>query len=242
MGGQAKQEQYEAMSSSMDSYAWLEALGFKLGSDPCVPSKYCDEASDYMMAVYGIRPPAVPVYFVESGLGLFGGACFLEHEGRSAVVLRACFRVREKWFRYRRRDLLAHELCHAGRADFNSRKYEEVIAYQCASNRFSRYWGGVFHRHWEAYAVVIPAVLYSVASIFESFALDTLFWRFIPLALFLCLTVSYVVRHLRVMHQFGRAMIAAGEMAPVGMSVIYQSDDAKIDRLARFGPELTAAK
>lgn len=242
MSSASQQKQLKAAVSPTDSYAWLQVMGFEFGSDACVPSKYINEASEHMLAVYGIRPPIVPVYFADSGLGLFGGACFLQEGDRSAIVLRASFKDRDKWLWYHRRELLAHELCHAGRTACNSSKYEEVIAYQCASSRFLRYWGGIFHRHWEAYAVVLPAVLFALVSIFESLVLGTLFWRVIPLAMFLCLTVLYLGRHLNVMRQFGRAMIAASEMAPVGMSVIYQAGDESVDRLARFGPELKTVK
>lgn len=223
---------------STDSFAWLQALGFGFDSDACVPSEYINEASEHMLAVYGISPPSIPVYFADSGLGLFGGACFLQEGDKSAIVLRASFKNREQWLWYHRRDLLAHELCHAGRTACNSSKYEEVIAYQCASTRFLRYWGGIFHRHWEAYALALPAALFLVTSIFESLVLGTLFWRFIPLAVFLCLTVFYLLRHLHIMRRFGRALIAASEIKSNGMSLIYQSGDGSIDRLACFDPEL----
>ena len=230
-------QQLNATDSCMASLAWLEEIGFEFSRDPHVPSKYYEEASDHMEAVYGIKPPSVPVYFAESGLGLFGGACFLQDEGQSAVILRVSFKAKEKWLCYHRRELLAHELCHAGRSNLNSRKYEEVIAYQCSSSRFLRYWGGIFHSHREAYIAILQAVFYALTSILEALLLETLFWRFIPLAVFFCLTIYYMIRHFYVMHQFERARYAASEVASVDMSVIYQCDDVQIDRLARQGPE-----
>ena len=139
----------------------LEAeVGFKVGAAEPIGTEIIAEAAEKTERLFGFRADWVPAFFPTRGLGLLWGGCtVITDSGFPVFFLRRGFRTRQKWFIYRRDELLAHELCHAVRGCLEDETYEEHFAYMTSDSTFRRWSGNCFRREWDAVALLIPLVL-----------------------------------------------------------------------------------
>ena len=139
----------------------LEAeIGFKVGSVEPIGAEIIAEASEKTEKLFGFRADWVPAFFPTRGLGLLWGGCtVITDSGFPVFFLRRGFRAKQKWFIYRRDELLAHELCHAVRGCLEDEPYEEHFAYMTSDSAFRRWTGNCFRHEWDAIVFLIPVVL-----------------------------------------------------------------------------------
>ncbi len=139
----------------------LEAeVGFKVGDIEPIDTGIIAEAAETTEKLFGFRADWVPAFFPTRGLGvLWGGCTVITDSGFPVFFLRRGFRTKQKWFIYRRNELLAHELCHAVRGCLEDEAYEEHFAYMTSDSAFRRWTGNCFRREWDAIAFLIPVVL-----------------------------------------------------------------------------------
>jgi len=139
----------------------LEAeIGFKIGSIEPIGTEIIAEAAEKTEKLFGFRADWVPAFFPTRGLGLLWGGCtVITDSGFPVFFLRRGFRAKQKWFIYRRDELLAHELCHAVRGCLEDEPYEEHFAYMTSNSAFRRWTGNCFRHEWDAIAFLIPVVL-----------------------------------------------------------------------------------
>ena len=139
----------------------LEAeVGFKVGVIEPIDARIIGEAAEKTENLFGFRADWVPAFFPTRGLGLLWGGCTaITDSGFPVFFLRRGFRTKQKWFIYRRDELLAHELCHAVRGCMEDETYEEHFAYMTSDSAFRRWAGNCFRHEWDAFAFLIPVVL-----------------------------------------------------------------------------------
>ena len=152
--GQAKPESLE------------DEIGFKVGEVEPMPPDIIAEAADKTEKLFGFRADWVPAYFPSRGLGLLWGGCtVITESGFPVFFLRRGFRNKQKWFIYRRDEILAHELCHAVRGCLEDETYEEHFAYMTSGSAFRRWTGNCFRRECDAILFLIPLALLLAAQI-----------------------------------------------------------------------------
>ena len=153
-GNQAERESLEA------------EIGFKVGTVEPIGTEIIAEAAEKTEKLFGFRADWVPAFFPTRGLGLLWGGCtVITDSGFPVFFLRRGFRIKQKWFIYRRDELLSHELCHAVRGCLEDEPYEEHFAYMTSNSAFRRWSGNCFRREWDAIIFLIPVVLLLVAQI-----------------------------------------------------------------------------
>ncbi|MFA7232092.1 MAG: hypothetical protein WC071_12550, partial [Victivallaceae bacterium] len=114
---------------------------------------------------------------------LWGGCAITDTEKPLTIFLvRGNFRTQQRWFIYNRKELLAHELCHAARNILRDYKLEEFYAYQTAPSIIRRYMGNCFIAKYDALLFLIPVMVLLAAQSVQTFAEINLpilpFWIF----------------------------------------------------------------
>ena len=115
---------------------------------------------------------------------LFAGCAMYSLEDFFAVfVIRNAFRRKEKWLIYSRTELIAHELCHIAHIGFDVKDYEELLAYQTATSRFRRLFGGVLRSSKDTYMLLGSVIFLLVAQIVNITFRPPLEWQNFPMPL-----------------------------------------------------------
>lgn len=169
-------------------------------ADLIPPTVYRD-ADETTRNAYGFQVDWVPGFYPKKNLGLLWAGCTLISETLPYPVftLRKEFRNREIFMKiYSKKELLAHEICHAARAPLNDPVYEEHFAYGISNRAFRRYFGNCFRTEWDALMFLSP-VLVALAQIVIfalGYGLDPLVWRL--LFIVSCMPIFYLfIRNLR---------------------------------------------
>lgn len=109
--------------------------------------------------LFDCTPNWVVAYYSDKNLSFFqGGATWTIEKNSLRVPLIQLKKTldREKLFKiYHREELLAHELVHAVRMQFDEPLFEEIFAYQTSKRSYRRLLGPLFQKEWEAYAFII---------------------------------------------------------------------------------------
>lgn len=106
--------------------------------------------------LYDIAPRWIPLFFSNSRLLPWHGGCawiFQQTEESPTgafLQLRRAFRRSDSYLGlYSRQELIAHELCHAGRMCFEEPRFEEILAYRSSSSRWRSWVGAIAQSSWE---------------------------------------------------------------------------------------------
>jgi hypothetical protein len=140
-----------------------------------------EEAAEVTSKLYGFAFKRFPGFFLSENVGLLWGGCLVtDTESPLGVFfIRASFRKKQRFFIYCRRELMAHELCHAARHELSDWEMDEFFAYQTSPSRLRRYLGNCFIRQLDAVFFMLPAILLLAAQVVQSFWLPRLtMWPF----------------------------------------------------------------
>ncbi len=158
--------------------------GFPLKKKQLITREIIDEAAEVTERLYDFSVSWVPGFFLSKSLGLLWGGCAYTMPDSlfSVFLIRRSFEKRQKWFIYRRDELLAHELCHSARGPLRDMIYEEHFAYMTAPSRVRRYMGNCFRTKFDAMLFLIPVLVLLTAQSIESMTRYTYaiwpFWIF----------------------------------------------------------------
>lgn len=128
------------------------------------PSEISAEGLSLSEELFGVRPLWIPFQFSNYKLPFWVGGCawiFQETENspRGAFIqMRNSFLHSAHFLFYRREELIAHEVAHVGRMEFEEPEYEEIFAYHSSPGRFRRFWGPLFSQQWEMMIFMILVV------------------------------------------------------------------------------------
>jgi len=195
-----------------------ERFGVVLTPECRVDAGTLDEAGEITEALYRFRHREVPGFCIDRGIGWLWGGCLVaeSEDDLEVLLLRGNFRDRSRWLFYRRRELAAHELCHAARMMLGETSLEEHFAYQSDSSRLRRLLGNCFIRDLDAFLFMIPSLLLAFAA-----AASAISGREFPLLPFWLLAFAapawLLVRNARsrgVVRRAGAALRRAGIAAP----------------------------
>lgn len=130
-----------------------------------------EEAAEVTSSLYGFSFQRFPGFFLSENVGLLWGGCLItDTESPLGVFfIRGSFRKKQRFFIYRRKELMAHELCHAARHELADWEMDEFFAYQTSPSRLRRYLGNCFIRQMDAVFFMLPAMLLLAVQVLQSF-------------------------------------------------------------------------
>lgn len=194
----------EKLTSGGDDVEIFE--GVTVRRDWRVPVEIIAEAGAVTEKYYRFSITWVPGFFLSRDIGWLWGGCAISDTARTVTVflIRSSFMNRSKWFIYDRRELLAHELCHAARNVINDHMLEEFFAYQTAPSRLRRYMGNCFIHKYDAVMFLFPPLVLLAAQMAKTFG--GLIWPIWPFWLFaLAYPVYLLLRNNLARMEFFRA-------------------------------------
>ena len=132
-----------------------------------IPPEIIAEAAGKTRELYGFENRRVPGFFLSGKVGALWGGCMIgdPDNGFAMLLLRSCFRRKQRWYVYDRAELLAHELCHAMRQSLSESRLEEYFAYQTGKSFLRRNFGNCFIRECDAVFFILPAFILLGATI-----------------------------------------------------------------------------
>lgn len=166
-----------------------------------------EEAYPKTRDIFGIEPHWIPLFFSNYRLSPWQGGCAWIFQQDEATPTGAFFQLRRKFLNskiylgfYQRDELMAHELAHVGRMQFQEPQFEEIIAYRTSDSKFRRFFGPFIQSSWESalffFILLIIFVLdLSLLSLGFFQTYQAFLWlKWIPLGLFLCALARRIVR------------------------------------------------
>lgn len=182
-----------------DSVEIFESV--KLRKEDRISGEIIEEAALMTQRLYQFSIKWVPGFFLSRNVGLLWGGCAITDTEKPLTVflVRGNFRKQQRWFIYNRKELLAHELCHAARNILRDYKLEEFYAYQTAPSRIRRYMGNCFIAKYDALLFLLPVLVLLAAQSIQTFAEINLpilpFWIFALAYPGYLLVRNYYARH-----------------------------------------------
>ncbi len=224
----------DKMQRQLDKNGKFEIDDVTVYSRDRIPDKLFGEAKESTSSLFGFSIDWVPGFFIDPFF-LFGGCAFTYYPDFFAMfIIRRSFRHSPKWFIYKRKELLAHELCHIARIGLESERFEETFAYQTATSSFRRLLGGVFLKPMDSYLLLGSAFLLLLGQFLRIYLFPALpiapFWGIIAL--------SILWLALRYMHLMNILKNARNNMALLwgdnAMKALFRSSDKEIRTWASF--------
>ncbi len=175
-------EQEEEFNRSIQEKGEAEPFpGLRVREADRIPPEIIAEAAEITEKLYAFRVQHVPGFFLSGSVGPLWGGCMISDTETpfSVFLIRSSFRTRQRFFIYRRQELLAHELCHSARSRLADYRLEEFFAYQTSPSALRRYLGNCFIRQYDALLFMLPAMLLLIAQTLQSFLFPRMWvWPF----------------------------------------------------------------
>ena len=227
-------ERLKKMQEALDKSGKYELDDVTVNADDRIPTKLYDEAKEMNSKLFGFSIDWVPGFFIDPFF-LFGGCAFTYYPDFFAMfIIRRSFKNSPKWFIYKRKELLAHELCHIARIGLESESFEETFAYQTSTSGFRRLLGGLFLKPSDSYLLLGAAFALLIGQFLRVNLLPALpiglFWGFLALVI---LWLS--LRYMHLMNTMGRAKRNMALLwGTNAMKALFRSSDAEIRKWASF--------
>jgi hypothetical protein len=204
--------------------------------------------------LYQISPNWVPIFYSNHDLPPWHGGCAWIFQKDEKGPKGALLQLRKGWFSnksalfgfYTKKEIVAHELCHASRMAFDEPKYEEILAYETSHSTLRKWIGPLARSRVEAmiFFLTIVLLLFLDVMLFvtgnETLYTELMGLKLIPVAL-LTFALLRVAKAKYTLKKFCRKM---GEN---GLAIAFRLTDGEIDRFSKLGKgelenELTAQK
>ena len=130
-------------------------------------------SSPLAQKIFDIDPNWVEIVYDNKGLRFWEGGCTWIEGDRITLQLKKAFKEKLRHWGYSRDELIAHELVHVARGNFEEPIFEEVLAYQTSSSSFRRFFGPLFRTPTESLVFVAALALFLGMSFFELFEITS---------------------------------------------------------------------
>lgn len=119
--------------------------------------------------LFDIDPDWVEVRYSDENLRLWEGACTWIEPHKVTVQLRKAFETKSRFLGYAKEEIIAHELVHVVRSQFEEPIFEEMLAYQSSRRFFRRFFGPLFRNSKESLVFIGALSIACLATLFGSF-------------------------------------------------------------------------
>ena len=227
-------DKLDKMQKSLDKDGKFEIDDVTVYARDRIPDKIFGEAKEATSSLFGFSIDWVPGFFIDPFF-LFGGCAFTYYPDFFAMfIIRRSFKHAQKWFIYKRKELLAHELCHIARIGLESERFEETFAYQTATSPFRRLLGGVFLKPMDSYLLLGSAFLLLLGQFLRIYLFPALpiapFWGLIALSI-LWLALRYIGLMSTLNNAKANMVLLWGDNA---MKALFRASDKEIRTWASF--------
>jgi len=148
----------ESEEAFLSRIAYCLKLKETLIPDELIPSK-CREDGEKVLEralplsnkIFNITPDWVPCFITNYKLAPWHGAVAWIFQEKKETPPGAFLQIRRTlppW--YKKEELIAHELAHVGRMQFEERRFEEMLAYESSKRGWQRYLGPLIRAPWES--------------------------------------------------------------------------------------------
>lgn len=232
----------EEFHQELDGKGYIDFFGARLVKKDAIPKRTFDLVQTETRQLYRFAIDWVPGFYTNYRMGLlFAGCAYYSFDDFFAVfIIRQAFQKREKWFLYGRSELMSHELCHIAHIAHDSRKFEEVFAYQTSPSFFRRAVGGLLRSTTDTYLLLGSVLLLLAAQVTNVTVRPMERWQDFPMPqLFgLCGVVLLFIigRYLLCLRQFRRARARLAECfgEDVASAVLFRCSDTEIVKLSQL--------
>lgn len=123
--------------------------------------------------LYDAKPDWIVAHYDDQGLAFFqGAATWIVNQGdlRIPIIqLKKGFDSGSYCKIYSRDEVLAHEMVHAMRMQFDEPRFEEILAYKTSKHFYRRLIGPLFEKHWEATVFLVTLFIPIITEIYWIF-------------------------------------------------------------------------
>ncbi|HEY4831176.1 MAG TPA: hypothetical protein VIH61_01250, partial [Waddliaceae bacterium] len=119
--------------------------------------------------LFDIDPDWVWMTFDNKGLHFWEGGCTWVKRDHITLQLNKAFQKKPSYFGYSREEVIAHELVHVARSNFEEPIFEEILAYQTSSSSFRRFCAPLFRTAKESLFFMITLAAFFAAAFFDIF-------------------------------------------------------------------------
>lgn len=148
-------------------------LKASLDSKESASPELLSPANEKLKLLYDFSPQWIPLFFSNYKLTAWHGGCawifqVAQDTPTAAIIqLRRTLQTSPRYLGiYHRDELLAHELAHVGRMEFNEPKFEELLAYNTSESTFRKWFGPIMQSSTESVVMVLLLFLIIVFDIF----------------------------------------------------------------------------
>lgn len=198
--------------------------------------------------LFDIVPSWIPLFFSNYKLTPWHGGCAWIFQEEEKSPTGAFFQLRQSLRHsptylglYDRDELIAHELSHVGRMQFEEPQFEEVLAYRTSNGKLRRYWGPIVQSPWESAFFVLALLLIFMLDLFFLFqgSLEihrSLLWlKLIPLAL-LAFGMGRVILRQHQIKKCLKNLTAAVRLEEKANAILYRLKDSEIKQFGKMTP------
>lgn len=235
----AEERKIRAFQEQLEREKIMEPYqGLVIDAAAKISPEILDEGAEITRNAYGFAISFVPGFFPVKGLGLLWGGCTISatEDLPAFFILRRAFAKKSRFLIYSRKELVAHELCHAARAPLSDAAYEEHFAYALSSSALRRYTGNCFKSEQDVLLFLLPCFLLLVVQLLRSAWYPALpvwpFWILIFIWPAWLLAVNAAARK-----RCARAEAALRPHTNRPGAVLFRCTAAEIDALARIADE-----
>lgn len=204
-------------------------------------SSWLKQAAD-LNRPYAIAPLWVPLFFSNWKMMPWQGASTWIFQLEENMPTGAMIQLRKSLYKresllglYSKEELIAHELCHVARMEFEEPKYEEFLAYRTSKRVFSRYFGPLVQSVSESRWFMILLLMILILEVFYLYqgAYHLMFnpWIYsLPLVLLSTSAIRLFFRH-RTLEKTAKK---------VGEEILFRLTDSEIEKIAKLSKEEVA--
>lgn len=212
------------------------------------------EALAITQRLYKISPSWIPLFFSNYRLLPWYGGCawIFKKEipfssdtppptGAFLQLRKSFYKAKKRLWIYERSELIAHELVHVGRMEFNEPKFEEHLAYRTSSSKWRQWWGPIAQSPWETTlfaGLLLLIFLLDMGTILwgkETFYWKLMWLKIVPLFLFVAGVIRLIIRH----KQINRCLKTLQSVfhLDVAQAVLYRLTDKEIITISKMDPQ-----
>lgn len=228
---------------NLEQHLSASKSGFPFQANDPQSKEIVSEAFDLTEKLYGIRPNWVPAFFSNYQMSPWHGGCAWIFQLDAHSPVSAFLQLRAKFLNdstflkiYKRKELLAHELAHVGRMNYQEPQFEEMFAYQSSSAKWRRFFGPIVQSSKESLyfilllglAVIADAALITFPNQINSISILI---KLIPILVLLLALGRLYLRH-RIFEKC-KTKLASLFGATKGQHLLYRLTDKEIKHFSK---------